>query len=57
MLRPAIMNYGGRVEVESLENGVCTLRYKGPAPISRGIQAAIKENFKDINEVVLIDVE
>ncbi|GAB2282152.1 NifU-like protein 1, chloroplastic [Dionaea muscipula] len=51
-LRPAIKNYGGSVEVLSVESGDCTVKYKGPESIGSGIKAVIKEKFPDIVNVV-----
>lgn len=56
ILRPAIHNYGGSVEVVSVENGECKVKFKGPPPIGMGIQAAVKDKFPDVTSVVLIDV-
>lgn len=57
MLRPAIINYGGSVEVVSVSpcRGEVVVKYKGPAPIGMGIQAAIKDKFPDIKTVTLIE--
>eukprot|EP00250_Pteridium_aquilinum_P014809 c22214_g1_i1 orf=121-1554(+) len=55
ILRPAIHNYGGSVEVVSVENGECKVKFKGPPPIGMGIQAAVKDKFPDVTSVVLID--
>ncbi len=56
ILRPAIRNYGGVVEVISVDttSGECQVQFKGPAPIGMGIQAAIKDKFPDIKSVVLL---
>ncbi|CAK9211624.1 unnamed protein product [Sphagnum troendelagicum] len=56
ILRPAIRNYGGIVEVISVDttSGECQVQFKGPAPIGMGIQAAIKDKFPDIKSVVLL---
>eukprot|EP00210_Caulerpa_lentillifera_P004565 g4355.t1 len=54
VLRPAIQGYGGSVEVLKVEDGVCELKYTGPAPIGMGIQAAIRDKFPDIHDVKLI---
>ncbi|CAM6040451.1 unnamed protein product [Sphagnum compactum] len=56
ILRPAIRNYGGVVEVISVDttSGECQVHFKGPAPIGMGIQAAIKDKFPDIKSVVLL---
>lgn len=55
MLRPAIRNYGGSVEVVSIDTaaGICQVKYQGPPPIGMGIQAAIKDKFPDIKQVIL----
>uniref|UniRef100_A0A0D6QVR1 NIF system FeS cluster assembly NifU C-terminal domain-containing protein n=1 Tax=Araucaria cunninghamii TaxID=56994 RepID=A0A0D6QVR1_ARACU len=55
MLRPAIHNYGGSVEVLSIEAGDCHVKYNGPGPIGMGIKAAIKDKFPDIKNVVLVN--
>lgn len=55
ILRPAIKNYGGSVEVLSVEGGDCAVKYVGPQSIGSGIKAAIKEKFPDIVNVVLTD--
>ena len=52
VLRPAIKNYGGTVEVLSVEGRDCQVRYVGPDSIGSGIRAAIKERFPDIENVV-----
>ncbi|CAD5196880.1 unnamed protein product [Musa acuminata subsp. malaccensis] len=54
ILRPAIKNFGGSVEVVSVEAGDCSVRYTGPDSIGSGIKAAIKEKFPDIINVVFI---
>ena len=54
MLRPAIQSYGGTVEVMLVEDGICEVKYEGPAPIGMGIQAAIKDKFPDIRVVELL---
>lgn len=53
MLRPAIHNYGGSVEVDSIEGEICHVKYNGPDQIGVGIKAAIKDKFPEITEVVL----
>ncbi|MBA0656209.1 hypothetical protein Goklo_008587, partial [Gossypium klotzschianum] len=53
ILRPAIKNYGGSVEVLSIEEGECVVSYTGPETIGSGIKAAIKEKFPDITNVEL----
>lgn len=52
VLRPAIKNYGGSVEVVSVDGGNCVVKYEGPDSIGSGIKAAIKEKFADIVNVV-----
>ncbi|XVE73481.1 hypothetical protein DITRI_Ditri11bG0121300 [Diplodiscus trichospermus] len=52
ILRPAIKNYGGSVEVLSIEGGECVVKYTGPESIGSGIRAAIKERFPDITNIV-----
>eukprot|EP00249_Psilotum_nudum_P021913 c28297_g1_i2 orf=667-2055(+) len=54
ILRPAIHNYGGSVEVLSVGGGECQVKFKGPPPIGVGIQAAIKDKFPEISSVVLV---
>lgn len=51
VLRPAIKNYGGSVEVLSIEGDHCLVKYVGPGSIGTGIKAAIKEKFPDIVNV------
>ncbi|XWS31861.1 hypothetical protein CRYUN_Cryun23aG0112000 [Craigia yunnanensis] len=43
VLRPAIKNYGGSVEVLSIEGGECVVKYTGPESIGSGLKSAIKE--------------
>lgn len=52
ILRPAIKNFGGSVEVLSVEGGDCVVKYMGPESIGSGVKAAIKEKFPDIVNVV-----
>ncbi|MED6168577.1 NifU-like protein 1, chloroplastic [Stylosanthes scabra] len=54
ILRPAIKNYGGSVEVVSIEGGECHVKYVGPDSIASGIKAAIKEKFPDILNVTFL---
>ncbi|KAI3914815.1 hypothetical protein MKW92_036581 [Papaver armeniacum] len=53
ILRPAIKNYGGSVEVISVDGGDCHVKYMGPESIGSGVKAAIKEKFPDIVNVIL----
>jgi len=55
VLRPAIKNYGGSVEVLSVEGGDCLVKYVGPESIGTGVKAAIKEKFPDLVNVVFTD--
>ncbi|CAD7698767.1 unnamed protein product [Ostreobium quekettii] len=55
ILRPAIEGYGGHVRVVGVEEGVCELQFKGPMPISKGIEAAIKDKFPDVRKVNFVD--
>jgi len=55
MLRPAISNYGGSVQVLELTGGVCSVKYEGPPPIAMGIKAAIRDKFPDVKEVTFVD--
>lgn len=55
ILRPAIKNFGGNVEVLSVEGGDCLVKYMGPESIGSGVKAAIKEKFPDIVNVVFSD--
>jgi NFU1 iron-sulfur cluster scaffold homolog, mitochondrial len=57
MLRGAIHSYGGSVEVASVAGGVAHLKYVGPKPIGYGVAAAVKERFKDLKEVVMMEGE
>lgn len=51
MLRPAITNYGGSVDVLAVDGEVCRVKYSGPQPIAQGVQAAIKDKFPSIMTV------
>lgn len=55
MIRPAIHNFGGSVEVVEVANGVCKLKYAGPKPIGHGVVAAVKDQFKELRQVILVD--
>lgn len=57
MLRGAVAAYGGSVEVVSVEQGICTLRYKGPKPIGYGLRAAVRDKYPDIIEVLMLDAD
>ncbi|CAM8965536.1 unnamed protein product [Rhodiola kirilowii] len=53
ILRPAIKNFGGSVEVLAVNGSDCLVKYAGPESIGSGIKAAIKEKFPDILNVAL----
>ncbi|KAJ0878374.1 putative NIF system FeS cluster assembly, NifU, Fe-S cluster assembly domain superfamily [Helianthus annuus] len=55
ILRPAIANFGGNVEVLSVKDGECVVKYTGPESIGSGVKAAIKEKFTDVENVVLTE--
>ncbi|KAL4427165.1 hypothetical protein ABPG77_001169 [Micractinium sp. CCAP 211/92] len=57
MLRGAVAAYGGSVEVVAVEQGICTLRYKGPKPIGYGLRAAVRDKYPDIIEVLMLDAD
>ena len=56
-LRPAIVNYGGEIQVLDLleDNTVVSISYTGPEPILMGIKAAIKDKFPSVSDVVVIE--
>ncbi|CAM8968819.1 unnamed protein product [Rhodiola kirilowii] len=53
ILRPAIKNFGGSVEVLAVNGSDCLVKYAGPESIGSGIKSAIKEKFPDILNVAL----
>uniref|UniRef100_A0A7N0UU08 NIF system FeS cluster assembly NifU C-terminal domain-containing protein n=1 Tax=Kalanchoe fedtschenkoi TaxID=63787 RepID=A0A7N0UU08_KALFE len=53
ILRPAIKNSGGSVDVKSVYVSACLVKYAGPESIGSGIKAAMKEKCPDILYVVL----
>ncbi|KAG2483160.1 hypothetical protein HYH03_017952 [Edaphochlamys debaryana] len=55
MLRGAISGLGGSVQVVSVEDGIANIRYKGPPAIGKGVAGAIKDSFRDLKEVRLVD--
>ena len=57
ILRPAIANFGGSVEVLSVKGVECLVKYMGPDSIGSGVKAAIKEKFPDIVNVVFTGSE
>jgi hypothetical protein len=52
MLRSAVANLGGAVEVASAGSGVVVLNYRGPAAIGKGLSAAIKDQFPDVKDII-----
>lgn len=57
MLRGAIAAYGGSVEVLEVGNGRAVLKFGGPKPIGYGMVAAVKDKFKELKDIVVLDVE
>eukprot|EP00201_Polytomella_parva_P012231 CAMPEP_0175067144 /NCGR_PEP_ID=MMETSP0052_2-20121109/16924_1 /TAXON_ID=51329 ORGANISM="Polytomella parva, Strain SAG 63-3" /NCGR_SAMPLE_ID=MMETSP0052_2 /ASSEMBLY_ACC=CAM_ASM_000194 /LENGTH=96 /DNA_ID=CAMNT_0016333971 /DNA_START=367 /DNA_END=657 /DNA_ORIENTATION=+ len=55
LIRNAIAGLGGKVEVISVENGVCKLRYNGPKGVRKGVDGVIRERFTDVKNVVFED--
>lgn len=56
-LRKSITSYGGEVSVESLERGVCILRFKGPQALAFSIAQAIKTKFPLVRECKIRQVK
>lgn len=56
-LRKSITSYGGEVSVESLERGVCVLRFKGPQALAFSIAQAIKTKFPLVRECKIRQVK
>ena len=44
-----------RPALGDVAQGVCTLLYRGPAPIGYGLRAAVRDQFSDIVEVLMVD--
>mmetsp|Transcript_11237 Transcript_11237/g.31312 ORF Transcript_11237/g.31312 Transcript_11237/m.31312 type:complete len:480 (-) Transcript_11237:42-1481(-) len=57
MLRSAIENYGGSVRVKSVDGAVCVVQYKGPPPLSKGIEAAIKDSFPALRQINFVSFD
>jgi hypothetical protein len=53
-VRGAITAMGGAVETASVGGGVVVLRYKGPAPLAKGLVVAVKDKFPDVKEVEIM---
>jgi NFU1 iron-sulfur cluster scaffold homolog, mitochondrial len=51
LLRPAVTNYGGSIDVVAVEGSICTVSYDGPEPIWVGVKAAIRDRFTDLRDV------
>ena len=49
-LRNSITQHGGEVSVESLERGVCVLKFKGPQALAFSIAQALKTKFPFVRE-------
>lgn len=55
MLRGAVRQLGGAVEVASVGGGVVVLHFRGPPAIGKGLAAAVRDAFPDVRDVVLRD--
>lgn len=55
-LSGAIHNYGGSVNVASVENGVCVLEFKGPLALGQSIASSLKGKFPLLAEVKLKEI-
>ena len=42
------------MQVLSVEQGVCKVKFDGPPTIGMGVQAAIKDKFPDIKNIELV---
>jgi len=47
--------WGLMMQVLEIAEGKCQIRYEGPPSISNGVVAAIKAQFPDIKDVVLVE--
>ena len=56
-LRKSITSYGGEVSVESLERGVCVLKFRGPQALAFSIAQAIKTKFPLVRECKIRQVK
>eukprot|EP00890_Picochlorum_soloecismus_P002964 jgi/Picsp_1/3669/NSC_06506-R1_at4g01940 t7b11_20 len=54
-LRGALDAYGGHVEVVEVNPPHACLRYTGPKPLAYGLVAAIREAFKDLQQIEVYD--
>lgn len=41
-------------QVKEITDNICRIQYKGPPTIGTGITAAIKSQFPDITEVIML---
>ncbi|GBG00345.1 hypothetical protein Rsub_13077 [Raphidocelis subcapitata] len=53
MVRTAIASVKGAVEVASIQDGVVTLRFKGPAVMGKGLAKVVEDAFPDVKQVVI----
>eukprot|EP01026_Neomeris_dumetosa_P052801 TRINITY_DN4692_c0_g1_i6.p1 TRINITY_DN4692_c0_g1~~TRINITY_DN4692_c0_g1_i6.p1 ORF type:complete len:395 (+),score=48.72 TRINITY_DN4692_c0_g1_i6:39-1223(+) len=53
-LRTAISTHGAMVEVVSVDDGICEIKFSGPQAIGIGLQSAIRDKFHDVQKVVLV---
>jgi len=56
-LRGALDAYGGHVKVLEVNPPHACLQYTGPKPLAYGLVAAIRETFKDLQEIDVFDSE
>ena len=56
-LRKSIASYGGEASVESLERGVCVLKFRGPKALAFSIAEAIKTKFPLVRECKIRQVK
>ena len=56
-LRKSIASYGGEASVESLERGVCVLKFRGPKALAFSIAQAIKTKFPLVRECKIRQVK
>lgn len=56
-LRGALDAYGGHVEVVEVNPPHACLRYTGPKPLAYGLVAALREAFKDLQQIEVFDSE
>jgi Fe-S cluster biogenesis protein NfuA len=56
-LRKSITSYGGEASVESLERGVCVLKFRGPQALAFSIAQAIKTKFPLVRECKIRQVK